>query len=129
MPLLTDADPTRVAQVIENLLSNAAKFTPAGGHVRLAVESNPGEVVITVTDDGIGLDHDQIVRVFDRFVQVDTSLDRARGGLGLGLTLVKTLVELHGGTVAVHSEGEGRGSTFSVWLPVAPPAAAGARLS
>jgi len=129
-PLLADADPTRVAQVIENLLSNAAKFTPAGGHVRLAVESNPGEAVITVTDDGIGLDHDQIVRVFDRFVQVDTTLERARGGLGLGLTLVKTLVELHGGTVAVHSPGLGRGAEFVVRLrlnavdalPEAPPA-------
>ena len=96
--------------------------------MRLAVASHPGEAVITVSDDGIGLDPTQIERVFDRFVQVDTSLERARGGLGLGLTLVKTLVELHGGTVAVHSAGLGRGAEFVVRLPLAasaaPPAAA-----
>jgi len=117
-PLHAAADPTRVAQVIHNLLSNAAKFTPPGGHVQLAVASTSGEAVITVTDDGIGLERDQLQRVFDRFVQVDTSLERGRGGLGLGLTLVKTLVHLHGGTVQVHSAGLGRGAEFVVRLPL-----------
>ena len=117
-PVLVAADPARLAQIAHNLLSNAAKFTPRGGHVRLTVEADGGSAVIKVVDDGIGIDRAQIDRIFDRFFQVDTSLERATGGLGLGLTLVKTLVELHQGTVCAHSGGEGLGTEFVVCLPL-----------
>jgi PAS domain S-box-containing protein len=113
-----DADPTRLAQVIGNLLNNACKFTNEGGEIALEVERDGGEVVIRVRDDGIGIAPDQLDGLFDMFTQVDTSLERTRDGLGLGLTLVKTLVEQHGGSVAAHSAGLGRGSEFVVRLPV-----------
>ena len=118
-PVHLNADPARVAQVIGNLLNNACKFMDVGGHVWLTVEEQDGEAVIRVRDRGIGIDADQLTRVFEMFTQVDTSLERSRDGLGLGLTLVKTLVELHGGRVEAHSEGLGRGSEFVVRLPVA----------
>ncbi len=117
-PVLVAADPARLAQIVHNLLSNAAKFTPRGGHVRLTVQADGGSAVIRVVDDGIGIAHEQIDRVFDRFFQVDTSLERATGGLGLGLTLVKTLVELHEGTVCASSAGKGLGTEFVVCLPL-----------
>jgi CheY-like chemotaxis protein len=119
-PILLDADPTRLAQVVGNLLNNACKFTDPGGHVRLALERDGGTAVIRVRDDGIGIAAEQLSHVFEMFVQADTSLERSRDGLGIGLTLVRTLVEMHGGTIEVHSEGLGRGSEFVVRLPVLP---------
>ena len=121
-PAFVDADPTRLAQVIGNLLNNACKFTDKGGRVSLTLERRDGQAVIAVRDDGIGIAPDQLPRLFGMFTQVDTSLERSRGGLGIGLTLVKTLVEMHGGTVEAHSEGLGHGSEFVVHLPVATDA-------
>jgi PAS domain S-box-containing protein len=117
-PVRLDADPARLAQVIGNLLSNACKFTDRGGHVWLTVEQNGEQVVVRVRDNGIGIAAAQFPRVFEMFAQVDTSLERSRDGLGIGLTLVKTLTEMHGGTVEVHSDGLGLGSEFAVSLPI-----------
>ena len=115
--IVLSADPMRLAQVLGNLLNNASKFSERGGHVWLTVGAEDGEVVIAVRDKGIGMVPAEIPRVFDMFTQLDTSLERSRDGLGIGLTLVKTLVELHGGSVMVRSEGLGRGSEFIVRLP------------
>ncbi len=112
-----DGDAVRLTQVLENLLQNAAKYTDPGGHIRLAATFQDGELVLRVSDDGIGIAPDLMPRVFDTFVQGKQPANRARGGLGLGLTLVKSLVELHGGTVRAASDGPGRGSTFEVRLP------------
>ena len=117
-PVYLDADPARLAQVVNNLLNNACKFTDAGGHIHLAVDREDGHVTIRVRDDGIGIAAEHLTHVFDMFAQVDTSLERSRDGLGIGLTLVRTLVEMHGGTVSVHSEGVGHGTEFVVRLPV-----------
>ena len=117
-PIVVDADATRLAQVIGNLVNNAGKFTNAGGHISLVVSRDGAEAVIRVRDDGIGIAAEHLPRVFDMFAQVDTSLERSRDGLGIGLTLVKTLVELHGGSVAAASDGPGRGSEFTVRLPL-----------
>jgi CheY-like chemotaxis protein len=113
-----DADPARLAQVVGNLLNNACKFTDKGGHVALTVEREAGQAIIRVRDNGIGIAAENLPGLFDMFAQVDTSLERSRDGLGIGLTLVKTLIEMHGGTVQVHSGGLGRGSEFVVRLPV-----------
>jgi PAS domain S-box-containing protein len=113
-----DADPARLAQVIGNLLNNACKFTDRGGHVWLTLERHEGHVIIRVKDNGIGIAAENLPRLFEMFTQLDTSLERSRDGLGIGLTLVQTLVELHGGTVSVHSDGLGTGSEFAVRLPV-----------
>jgi PAS domain S-box-containing protein len=122
-PVYLDADPTRLAQIIGNLLNNACKFTERGGHIWLTVElgEEPAapHVVIRVRDTGIGIAADQIERVFDIFRQGDTSLERSSAGLGIGLTLVKALTELHGGSVGVSSDGVGHGSEFVVRLPTA----------
>jgi len=119
-PLYLDADATRIVQVLGNLLHNAAKFTEEeGGRVRISVEHTDQQVLIRVSDNGVGIAADQFHRIFEMFAQVDTSLERATGGLGLGLTLVKNLVELHGGSVQVYSEGLGHGSEFTVCLPLA----------
>ncbi len=119
-----DADATRLAQVIGNLLNNACKFTDRGGHVQIIVEQDDDRsVTIRVLDNGIGIAADQLPRLFDMFAQVDTSLERSRGGLGIGLTLVKTLAEMHEGSVEARSEGLGRGSEFVVRLPVLKDAA------
>ena len=117
-PLHLDADPARLAQVVGNLLNNAGKFTDRGGHVWLTVEQEGGQAVVRVRDNGIGIAAEQLPRLFEMFAQVDTSLERSRDGLGIGLTLVKTLVEMHGGTVEVQSDGLGRGSEFAVRLPI-----------
>ena len=117
--LQLDADPARLAQVIGNLLNNACKFTDPGGHVWLNVEEGDGEAVIRVRDNGIGIAAEHLPSLFDMFAQVDTSLERSRDGLGIGLTLVKTLVELHGGSVDARSDGPGQGSEFTVRLPLA----------
>jgi PAS domain S-box-containing protein len=122
-PIPLDADATRLAQVIGNLLHNACKFTEPGGHVWLTVERQGARAAIRVRDNGIGLAAEHLSRIFEMFAQVDTSLERSRGGLGIGLTLVKTLVDMHGGTVEVCSQGLGHGSEFTVRLPVAVAAA------
>jgi two-component system, sensor histidine kinase len=116
-PLLLYADPVRLIQVIANLLNNAAKYTDRGGRVVLTARAEGSEAVISVRDTGIGIPADMLARIFDMFVQVDTSLERSRQGLGIGLTLVKRLVELHGGRVEARSEGRGKGSEFIVRLP------------
>src|SRR4051812_37787242 len=112
------ADAGRLQQVAWNLLSNAIKFTPAGGHVDLRLESTPDEVVLTVCDDGIGFQPEVAEHLFERFHQGDSSSTRQHGGLGLGLGIVRHVVELHGGTVTATSAGENQGSTFEVRLPI-----------
>ncbi|MDN5938018.1 MAG: ATP-binding protein, partial [Salinisphaera sp.] len=112
-----DADPTRLAQIIGNLLHNAAKFTQAGGSVWLTVDTVDGDAVIRVRDNGTGIPAGELERVFETFVQLDGASDRARGGLGLGLSVVKQLVDLHGGQTQAHSAGPGQGSEFVVRLP------------
>ncbi|HEU4408276.1 MAG TPA: chemotaxis protein CheB [Polyangiaceae bacterium] len=126
-PLYVDGDPVRLQQIHVNLLSNAAKYTPRGGHVRLEVTREGGQALARVVDDGVGIPADMIGSVFDLFVQSARTLDRSDGGLGVGLTLVRSLVAMHGGTVSARSEGEGKGSEFVVRLPLAPaPTAEGA---
>jgi len=117
-PIFLNADPTRLAQVVGNLLNNACKFTDKGGQIWLTVEREGKQAVIRVRDNGIGITTDQLPRIFEMFVQIDTSLERSVGGLGIGLTLVKNLVEMHDGTVEVHSAGVGQGSEFVVRLPI-----------
>jgi two-component system CheB/CheR fusion protein len=117
---VVDADPTRLAQIVGNLLQNAAKFTNRGGRVQVAVEQpSGGMVAVRVHDTGVGIEPRLLERLFQPFTQGDESLDRTRGGLGLGLSLVKALTDLHGGTVEAHSEGPGRGAEFIVRLPAA----------
>jgi len=123
-PVMLAADPTRLAQVFSNLLNNAAKFTPLHGRIGLAVERDGGDVVVKVTDNGIGIDVDQLPTVFEMFAQVDQSLERTQAGLGVGLTLARRLTELHGGSLAASSGGPGKGSTFTVRLPLADATAA-----
>ena len=123
--LVVRADGARLTQVICNLLNNAAKYTDAGGHIELSARDEGVEAVVSVHDNGCGLAPQLLPHVFDLFVQGEQHLARAQGGLGLGLTLVKKLVALHGGSVTAESAGEGRGSTFTVRLPrlaQAPPA-------
>jgi PAS domain S-box-containing protein len=127
-----DADLARLSQVFANLLNNAAKFTPKGGHIALRAAREDGEVVVQVRDDGIGISPDQLPGVFRMFSQATSALDRSEGGLGIGLSLVRALVELHGGSVEAHSAGLGSGSVFTVRLPLAEEAgrmAAGAEES
>jgi signal transduction histidine kinase/DNA-binding response OmpR family regulator len=119
-PVMLNVDPTRMTQVVANLLHNAAKYTPPGGRIQLNAERQGDELLLGVRDNGIGLRPDMLHRVFDLFVQVDPGNDRAQGGLGLGLTLVRSLVEMHGGTVSARSEGLSKGSEFTVRLPVPP---------
>jgi two-component system CheB/CheR fusion protein len=116
--LHVDGDPTRLHQICANILNNAAKYTPPGGHIYVGVRKDDDRAVITVRDDGTGIAPDMLERVFDLFVQSPRTLERSEGGLGLGLTLVKTLVEMHGGTVVARSEGIGRGTEVEVRLTV-----------
>jgi signal transduction histidine kinase/CheY-like chemotaxis protein len=117
-PVLLDADRTRLAQVFANLLNNAAKYTDRGGRIGLAARRDGGEVEVRVTDTGVGIPREMLGRVFEMFTQVGRSVDRSQGGLGIGLTLVRRLVELHGGRVWAESGGPGAGSTFVVRLPL-----------
>jgi len=120
-PAWVDGDPTRLSQMAGNLLHNASKFTPAGGRATISLRGDgPDRVRFEVSDDGIGLDAAMLERVFEPFAQADGSLDRSRGGLGLGLALVKELAQLHGGAASVESEGPGRGACVWVTLPAAP---------
>ncbi len=125
-PLWVDGDPTRLSQVIGNMLQNAAKFTLPGGQALLAVEASaPGEALLRVRDDGVGLAPEMLEQVFEPFMQVAQTLERSRGGLGLGLALAKGLVEMHGGEVHARSLGEGKGTEIVVRLPLLAPAGAG----
>ncbi len=119
-PIPLDADLTRLAQVFLNLLNNAAKYGERDGHIWLTAEREGNEAVISVRDSGIGIAPEEQSRIFEMFSQADHSLAKAQGGLGIGLTLVRRIVELHGGHVTVHSEGLGKGSEFVVRLPIAP---------
>ena len=120
--ILVDGDVTRLAQVVSNLLNNSAKYTHRGGHIKLAVRREGDTAVLSVRDDGIGIPPAMLVKVFELFTQVDRTLEKTTGGLGIGLSLVRGLVEMHGGTVEARSEGEGQGSEFLVRLPLATPA-------
>jgi CheY-like chemotaxis protein len=118
-PVHLDADPTRLAQVFSNLLTNSAKYTPRGGRIWLTAARTGGGVSVSVRDTGIGIPAESLLTIFDMFSQVDRPTERSTGGLGIGLSLVKGLVEMHGGAVAAESAGEGRGSTFTLTLPTA----------
>jgi PAS domain S-box-containing protein len=117
-PVFLDADLTRLAQVFSNLLTNSAKYTERGGRIWLAARRQGGNVVVSVRDTGIGIPAESLPHIFDMFSQVGRSIERSTGGLGIGLALVKGLVEMHGGTVTAESGGQGQGSTFAVLLPV-----------
>jgi signal transduction histidine kinase len=125
--LLLDIDPTRISQVVANILQNASKFTPAGGKVRLATQLEQAQdttwLVIRISDTGIGIDPDQLPRVFDLFAQSATRMHGYQGGLGIGLAIARRLVEMHGGTLLAHSDGADRGSEFIITLPTRRPAA------
>jgi CheY-like chemotaxis protein len=127
--VMVNADPLRLEQIVGNLLSNAVKFTDAGGTIRIAVREEGGRGVLHVQDDGVGIPGDLLPRVFDLFTQGERRVESAHGGLGIGLTLVRTLTELHGGTVQARSAGEGQGSEFVVRFPSARiiPAAASSK--
>jgi PAS domain S-box-containing protein len=118
-PIPLDADPARFEQILTNLLNNAAKYTEEGGQIWLESTRRGDEVVLRIRDNGVGIAPDLLPTVFDLFVQADRSLARSQGGLGIGLTLVRTLIDLHGGRIEVRSDGLGLGSEFTVWLPVA----------
>ena len=127
-PIVLEADATRIVQVLSNLLNNAAKYTPAGGRIALEAWTEAGQVVLAVSDSGVGIPPEALATVFDMFTQVRSNIDRAQGGLGIGLSLVRRLAELHGGTVEAASAGRGQGSTFTLRLPLSgagPPPAQG----
>jgi signal transduction histidine kinase/DNA-binding response OmpR family regulator len=128
-PLSLDADPTRLVQVVSNLLSNAAKYTPPGGDIALSVTRADADVLVTVTDNGIGIAPEAMPLLFELFTQIDSGIDRADGGLGIGLSLVHRLVEMHGGAVRASSAGLGAGSRFEVRLPLLPERALAPRLA
>jgi signal transduction histidine kinase len=117
-PIYLRADPTRLTQVLLNLLNNAAKYTDQGGRISLTAERHDNGLTLRVSDTGLGIPPEMLPRIFEMFTQVDRSVDRAEGGLGIGLTLVQRLVEMHGGTVEARSEGPGKGSEFIVRLPI-----------
>jgi CheY-like chemotaxis protein len=117
-PIWLDADLMRLSQVVSNLLNNAAKYTPEGGAILLSTRREGNEAVVTVSDNGVGIPSDMLPRVFDLFTQVRDNLDRSHGGLGIGLALVKQLVEMHGGSITAESAGPGKGSAFRLRLPV-----------
>jgi signal transduction histidine kinase/ActR/RegA family two-component response regulator len=119
-----EADPARIAQVFSNLLNNAAKYTDPGGEIHFSIRREGLEIVASISDNGIGIASDMLPQIFTMFVQADYSLERSTAGLGVGLTLARRLVELHGGTLEAHSEGTNRGSTFTLRLPALEPAAA-----
>ena len=116
--VLLDADPVRLAQVVSNLLNNAARYSRPGGRISLTATTNAGELILKVSDTGIGIEPQKLSQIFDMFVQLDSSDPHPQGGLGVGLTLVRRLIEMHGGTVEAHSDGAGKGSEFIVRLPI-----------
>jgi len=118
-PLIADADPMRAEQIISNVLTNAVKYTPDGGHVIVALRREGDSAAIRVADDGVGIDPERIGTIFELFAQAENAIGRAQGGMGIGLALVRNLVELHGGSVSARSDGLGKGSEFVVSLPLA----------
>ncbi|HEX3138615.1 MAG TPA: hybrid sensor histidine kinase/response regulator, partial [Rhizobacter sp.] len=116
-PVWVIGDPSRLAQVVSNLVNNAAKYTPNGGRIRVVLSRQGGEAVVSVEDNGVGIPENMLQHVFDMFAQINRTLDRAQGGLGIGLALVHRLMELHGGSVAAESGGADRGSRFTIRLP------------
>jgi CheY-like chemotaxis protein/two-component sensor histidine kinase len=118
VPVILSADPTRLGQVVSNLLNNAAKYTEPGGQIDLIAEVRGGEVHLRVRDNGMGIGPEMLSRIFELFIQGNQTPDRAKGGLGIGLTLVRRLVEMHEGSVDVHSDGPGKGTEFMVKLPI-----------
>jgi signal transduction histidine kinase len=118
-PIWLNADITRLAQIISNLLNNAAKYTPEGGSIELSVRTENDQAVISVADNGLGIPQDMLPKVFELFTQVNRNLDRSQGGLGIGLALVRQLVKIHGGSIEAESDGADKGSTFTVRLPLA----------
>jgi signal transduction histidine kinase/CheY-like chemotaxis protein len=124
-PVYLDADVVRLAQVFSNLLNNAVKYTGPGGHIAVSVVRESDVVAVTVQDNGIGIPQDMLARVFEPFTQLDRSLERSKGGLGIGLALARRLVEMHGGSISAHSPGPGQGSRFVVRLPVSPERSVG----
>ena len=127
--IYVNADPVRLAQIVGNLLNNSCKYTPAGGRISVTAERDGNEAVITVADTGIGIPPANLSSIFEMFAQIDGSIERSRGGLGIGLTLVKRLVEMHGGSIEARSEGEGQGSEFIVRMPAIIEAAAAATIA
>jgi signal transduction histidine kinase len=123
-PVRLEGDSVRLEQVFANLLNNAAKYTQTGGRITLSAKREGAEVVVRVRDNGIGISAEMLTKVFDLFTQADHTLDRSKGGLGIGLTLVRSLVAMHGGSVSVHSEGLGKGCEFAVRLSAVASAAA-----
>lgn len=120
-PLYVDGDSDRLVQCVANLLTNASKYTDAGGHIRVQMRSEHSRAIVSISDDGIGISTDLLPRIFDLFVQSDRSLDRSEGGLGIGLSVVQKIVEMHGGSVSAASPGPGRGATFEITLPLIEP--------
>jgi signal transduction histidine kinase len=120
-PVTMRVDRVRLAQVISNLLNNAAKYTEPGGKVSLRAEAGGGRAVVRVRDTGVGIPPEVLPHIFDLFTQVDRHLNRSQGGLGVGLALVRRLVDMHGGTVNAKSDGPGAGAEFTVDLPLAVP--------
>jgi CheY-like chemotaxis protein len=119
-PLPVEGDSTRLSQIFANLLNNAAKYTPPGGHIRLVAQARGGEAVVSVADTGVGIPAHMLARIFDLFAQVDASAEHTQGGLGIGLTVAQQLALLHGGRIEAASEGQDRGSVFTVHLPLQP---------
>jgi len=117
--VIVRADVTRTVQVFANLLNNAAKYTPAGGLIRVSMRCEAASAIVTVADNGVGIPADMLAKVFDLFAQVRSHEVHAQGGLGIGLSLVKRLVEMQGGNVTVESDGPGRGTTFTIRFPLA----------
>src|SRR5262249_48692241 len=116
-PIRFRGDFARVSQVLANLINNAAKYTPRGGRISVSAERAGGEVVFRVRDSGVGIPEESLHSIFEPFTQVDHTLDRSQGGLGIGLTLVRSLVQMQGGTVSAHSAGRDQGSEFVVRFP------------
>ena len=128
-PVWVDGDAVRIEQILTNILTNAVKYSPPGGRIRVALRADGADAVLSVEDSGFGISPSLLPFIFDMYVQADQTIDRARGGLGIGLALVRRLVELHGGTVDASSDGEGLGSTFTVRLRKIPPADTSAGVS
>ena len=120
-PVIVSGDPVRLEQIFNNLLSNALKYTPARGRIEVSIRRGRDTVTVRVLDSGVGIPAEALPRIFDLFAQAETSLDRAQGGMGIGLTLVRSLAQLHGGSASARSEGVGKGSEFSVTLPISMP--------
>jgi CheY-like chemotaxis protein len=117
--LPVDVDPMRAAQVITNVIGNAIKYTPEGGHIVVCLERDGEQALVRVTDNGVGIAENRIGTIFELFAQAENAIGRAQGGMGIGLALVRTLLELHGGTISAESDGVGKGSEFVVRFPIA----------